>query len=129
VHPCRGSGRFPYIAMTGGLVKIIASANGAPILPEPQESGQNPATSPLVTLLTRGRGLDEGPPDQERRPVQQQRGERRVPASMKGRPLRGRRRGQRVGDDLRTGASIKGRPLRDGDPVAPPAAVRYTLPR
>jgi hypothetical protein len=30
---------FPCTGMTGDLVKIIASDNGARILPEPQESG------------------------------------------------------------------------------------------
>lgn len=44
-----GIGRFPYIGMTGDLVKIIASDNGARIIPEPQEPGQKLRYFALVT--------------------------------------------------------------------------------
>ena len=63
-----GIGRFPYTETTGGLAEIAVGADGARILPEPQESGQKTRYfAPCDPLLTRGRRLDEGPPDQERR--------------------------------------------------------------
>ena len=61
---CRGNGRFPYTETTGGLAEIAVGADGARILPEPQEPGQKPRYfAPCDALLTRGRRLDEGPPD------------------------------------------------------------------
>ena len=38
---CRGNGRFPYTAMTGGPAKIIASANGCTLPPAPASAPDN----------------------------------------------------------------------------------------
>ena len=63
-----GNGRFPYTETTGGLAEIAVGADGARILPEPQEPGQKTRYfAPCDPLLTRGRRLDEGPPAQGRR--------------------------------------------------------------
>jgi hypothetical protein len=116
--PCSvsGNGRFPYTETTGGLAEIAVGADGARILPEPQEPGQRTRyfapcdpLLPVVDASMKGRPIKSGD-------VHRRRGARRAElASMKGRPLRGGdERAQPAGWD-RQRASMKGRPLRGGD--------------